>query len=203
MTDQYPHSRILIFIKNPIVGQVKTRLMPDLTAEQACSVYQQLLVKIFTTLKDSHLCPIDVYCTPNLNDSFIHKLTAYPQFKLYLQVEGDLGTRMQQAAKQSLKQADQVLLIGADCPIMSADYLQNALEVLSQQAVVISPSEDGGYVLLGLKDASLDLFNQIDWGTDKVFKSTLQRLKSIKHQILPMLWDLDDYNDLKRWQNLV
>ena len=110
---------------------------------------------------------------------------------------------MYQAAKQGLQRSEQVLLIGADCPVMTVDDIEQAIQALNQTEAVITPSDDGGYVLLGLRKAHQNLFNNIQWGTETVLKTSLKRLEQIPHRILPSLWDVDHYEDLKRWKAML
>ncbi len=193
---KYPQARVLIFIKSPIAGLVKTRLMPTLTAQQACDVYQQLLTRIFTTLTQAKLCPIECWCTPDTTDPFIAHLTQDKMYSHYIQPQGDLGERMYFAAQQSLQSAQKVVLIGADCPPMSADYIEQAIQILDKVDSVLGPSEDGGYVLLGLTEAKKHYFENIKWGTDTVLETTRLRMKNYAE--LNLLWDLDTVHDLKR-----
>ncbi len=113
---------------------------------------------------------------------------------------GDLGDRMNRAFSQP--DAGCTVIIGTDCPVLNADYVAHALERLSQGVeTVVGPAEDGGYVLLGLRepDATLArlLFRDMPWGTDKVLAETLRRLDG-KRELLPVLWDVDHYPDLLR-----
>ena len=197
---KYPNTRILIFIKSPIVGTVKTRLMPDLTAQQACDIYCQLLTHVFNTLDNAKLCPIECWCSPTTEDPFIQSLTQAPFYQSYQQIAGDLGDKMYFAAKQGLQRAEKVILIGADCPPLNADYIEQAIKALDQVKMVAGPSDDGGYVLLGLNQAKKAYFENIAWGTSSVLATTKTRLPTNEYTELEPLWDLDTFADLQRWQ---
>lgn len=108
---------------------------------------------------------------------------------------------MRQAAASALAGSDYALLIGCDCPTLTAAYLRQALTALKKgYNAILGPAEDGGYVLLGLRHAEPELFSGIAWGTDTVLDSTRSRLRRLKwrwHE-LPEQWDVDRPADLMR-----
>ena len=116
------------------------------------------------------------------------------------QPAGDLGERMRLIATLGLAESDAVVLIGNDCPALDGAYLQAACAALQEQSVVIGPAEDGGYVLLGLRNIDVALFNDMPWGTEQVLSMTLQRLQQLDWcpVLLPELWDVDRPEDLSR-----
>ena len=109
------------------------------------------------------------------------------------------------AISGELETASAVLLLGSDCPVIEGKHLQQACAVLdSGHDAVIAPAEDGGYVLIGLKKMYPEIFQQVDWGSDRVRQQTLTRFKnlSLEWQQLETLWDVDTAEDYQRWQAL-
>lgn len=202
---QYPNARILIFAKAPIAGQVKTRLIPALGAQAATLLYQTLLVRVVAQLAAAELCPIECWCAPDATHPFFTQLKSDYGVMLCQQREGDLGARMHHASDASLSKAKSVVLIGGDCPVLEVSHLAYALgEMERGKAAVLGPAEDGGYVLLGLRQSSAHLFEDMPWGTDEVLAKTRSKLKYLQLEWaeLPLLWDVDRPEDVLRLNGL-
>ena len=123
------------------------------------------------------------------------------------QVGEDLGEKMNFAINKSFVSNDSkyALLLGTDCPAMTYDYLDKALRLLSDGAkLVLGPAEDGGYVLIGVNKPYPELFQDIQWGTNKVLDETIQKAKNIgvDYVCLEPLWDVDRPEDLWRLSEL-
>ncbi len=187
---------VLLFAKAPVAGQVKTRLMPALSAEQALAVYEQLLLRVIGNVKASEH-PLEIWQAGDVNHPFWQRV-AHASTSFYPQVEGDLGERMLAASRDALSRSDKVILIGADCIDIDEDYLNTAIQSLDEKPVVIGPATDGGYVLLGLSQVDAALFAEIDWGTENVFTQTQQKLAELgwEYSELPALADIDRPEDL-------
>ena len=199
---QFPDSRILIFAKAPIPGQVKTRLIPSLDAEDAAHLQGALLKEAVTQAALSELAPVDLWCAPNAGHPAFMELASEFGIGLETQVGEDLGERMLRAAERGLRRADSVLLIGTDCPALSTIHLRQSLLWLgSGKDAVIGPADDGGYVLFGLRRTHPQLFRGIEWGSDRVLSDTRERLSSLgwRWGELETLWDLDRPEDLRRY----
>jgi hypothetical protein len=120
---------------------------------------------------------------------------------LYAQPEGDLGDRMGCALRVTLQRSRFAILIGTDCPSRTGDDLRKALLFLREGSqAVIGPSEDGGYVLIGLSEYSPALFSGIPWGTQAVMEETRNRLSTLGWQWkeLSERWDVDRPEDVER-----
>ena len=115
MPYQFPDSVLLIFCKAPIPGQVKTRLTPTLSPEQAATVHKQLSRRTLDMATSTSLCPVHLYCSPSTDHAFFTESAS--RFKLTLQTQSgaDLGERMHQALCSSLEQYNHALIIGCDC----------------------------------------------------------------------------------------
>jgi glycosyltransferase A (GT-A) superfamily protein (DUF2064 family) len=109
---------------------------------------------------------------------------------------------MATAVKSSLSRGYIPVLVGVDVPDLDESYLMNCLEQLKNHEVVISPAEDGGYGLLGMKQFYAELFEGKIWGTDSVFEKTKKDLERLKLEVtyLPRVWDVDEPADAKRWR---
>lgn len=126
------------------------------------------------------------------------------QYHYHRQVKGDLGAKMSTAFEQSFqKGSQQVVLIGIDCPSLSATILHQAFTALEYNQMVIGAAEDGGYYLIGLTQLDKSLFANISWSTSEVFTQTMTIAQSLNYQIyqLPILRDIDRPEDLKFWHN--
>ena len=184
---------LMIFIKNPVLGQVKTRLATETGDEEALRIYELLLqhTRNVTATIDT---PKLIYYSDFLPDQGLWKGTNHQQA---LQPGGDLGQRMARAFQQNLKQYEQVIIIGGDDPELQASHLTTAFEQLKTYDVVIGPASDGGYYLLGMSAFYPGLFQGIAWSTDQVRAQTLEQLvkAGLSYYLLPEHNDIDTYQD--------
>lgn len=197
---KYPNSEILVFAKAPVAGKVKTRLIPDIGPEKANSLYQLMLEQTINTAVSSGLCRVTLVCTPDSSHPFFQYLANRYHIGLAAQQGADLGERMFNAASCSLRNAKNVILIGSDCLQMTATQLEEALCNLLQDEneIVITPAQDGGYVLLGLRRIDRDLFKGVEWGSSRVMNQTRNALQQLnwKWQQMAPLKDLDTIEDI-------
>ena len=208
---ELPSAVLAVFAKEPRLGQVKTRLQPQLGAEGALALHQGLIRTVFGNLKQADLCPVELWVAAS--DASSQPLQKHHELflsicnieNIYNQEGADLGARMQHAARSVLARADCVVLVGADCPSVDADYLREALTLLrSGVPTVIGPADDGGYVLLGLREAPEYLFDAVPWGSDKVLEVTREHLRRHNAQWVELdpRWDVDRPEDLERLATL-
>ena len=199
-----PHNKnqLLIFAKSPIAGKCKTRLIPFLSAEQACDVYKELITHCLNNLKSLNNIDINIYCHPDTTHPFLQNLSQTYTATLVKQQGDNLGQRMFNAIKTSLKTYDKCVLIGTDCPTLDSTYINNAFTQLNSANLVLGPAEDGGYGLIGANKIEASLFENIIWGTASVLKQSLKNIKMAKytHHLLPSCWDIDTPDDFKRYQ---
>ncbi len=199
---QFPNARILIFAKAPEPGYAKTRLIPALGAEGAADLYKTLLKKTIRLVAAADLSPIQLWCTPTSEHTFFQQLSQN-NLSLHEQSGANLGERMYHAANYALNESEMILLIGADCPLLSSTHLSQSLQwLMDGNDAVVGPAEDGGYVLLGLRRNEAMLFENMPWGGDQVLKLTQKRLANLGWcwKELAPLWDLDRPADFDRWQ---
>jgi len=198
---QFPLARQLIFSRAPEPGKVKTRLIPRLGAVAAASLHQRMLQQTVYQAVAGTLCPVQLWCSPTTDHPFFTRLAEDTGISLNQQVSGSLGDRMLYAADRALASARYVVLTGTDCPGLDTAYLRAALQKLADgYDAVLGPAEDGGYVLLGLRESDQLLFDDIPWGTDRVLPVTRQRLQRLawRYTELDTLWDVDRPNDVTR-----
>jgi rSAM/selenodomain-associated transferase 1 len=187
---------LLIFIKNPRLGHVKTRLARTMGDEAALKAYQLLLEKTRLAALGAPFRRLLFYSEQiNTKDAWDTSL-----FEKRVQTEGDLGARMQHAFEQAFELgAEKVAIIGSDCPELTPAVLQSAFDLLDQHDFVLGPTPDGGYYLLGMKQMESAVFQDIAWSTEHVLAQTVAVIKAHQktHVLLPVLSDIDTEAD---WQ---
>lgn len=195
MPDTSTDLALLIFVRNPELGKVKTRLARDTGDEQALRIYLALLAhtRQAALAVDAHRYLF--------YSNFIDREDDWPNsdFVKHLQPSGDLGRRMLQAFELALQQHHKAVIIGSDCPQLSSELIQQAFSKLDQHEVVIGPAEDGGYYLLGMQKVYPELFLDMTWSTANVLTQTTARLKqsNTSYALLDTLSDIDYLAD---WQ---
>jgi rSAM/selenodomain-associated transferase 1 len=194
-------SRLVVFAKTPIPGQVKTRLIPTMGAGAAATLYEKLIVHSLATAVKAGVAAVELWCTPSYEHPFFIQCAREFHVELREQRGRDIGQRMAHAFYETLKISDSVLLVGSDVPCLTCADLREAMALLQQEAdAVISPAEDGGYVLLGLRRYTSKIFSGISWGTDLVLAQTRACLRNLGwhwHE-LPTRWDVDRPEDVQR-----
>lgn len=201
MTSNLTNGRIIVFAKAPIPGEVKTRLLSSMDVESATTLHQKLVLHTLDIAVGSKAGSVELWCSPSKEHPFFLRCAEKFQVDLYQQIEGDLGRRMAHAFNEILKRVPMALLIGTDCPSLTLDDLKEAGRALEQEApVVIAPAEDGGYVLIGLRQYEPALFEGISWGTGAVLEETRERLRQsrLDWRELPQRWDVDRPEDVER-----
>ncbi len=136
-------------------------------------------------------------CSREEADRFLSEEPNAAGFKVDLQGEGDLGSRMCAVADTALRESGGIVFLGSDSPTVPLPYLRRALdEVARGTPVVLGPSCDGGYFLIGLSRPRPELFHDIDWGSDLVLSQTVGRISSEDVLLLPYWYDIDQWEDL-------
>lgn len=197
---------VLVFSKAPVPGTVKTRLIPALNEVDAALLYQQLIERTLNTVIRTGTSKTQLWCTPITEHPYFLYCEDKFNIELRLQSGKDLGERMYYALSATLLDYHSVLLVGCDCPELRHEDLYTAMEMLADgYDAVLGPSADGGYYLIGVSTVNKKIFDGIQWGQDTVLNDTRNRLKELKFNFheLPERWDLDDAEDLKRYQNLI
>lgn len=185
---------LLIFTRNPELGKVKTRLAKTIGDETALKIYRFLLKKTQEVAQKVTSDKAVFYSEKIIeNDNWNPEI-----FQKYLQVEGDLGVKMQHAFKQSFEEGyEKVAIIGSDLYDLTPEIISTAFQQLDKNDVVIGPAIDGGYYLLGMKKLHQTIFQHKNWGTESVRKDTLADLKDKKVFLLEELNDVDVFEDIE------
>jgi rSAM/selenodomain-associated transferase 1 len=186
---------LIIFLKYPELGRAKTRLAASIGNEKALKVYIELLNHNNLITKNLNLIKFlyyDKVSEKKLNWKEGNYTHAY-------QIESDLGGRMAQAFEDTFaKGFKHVVIIGSDCYDLSKDIIEEAFKALQNHEVVLGPAKDGGYYLIGLSKMNKQLFTEIEWSTEQVFKTTIQKCKAthLSYHLLETLSDIDTVEDL-------
>ncbi|MFO0707209.1 MAG: TIGR04282 family arsenosugar biosynthesis glycosyltransferase [Nitrospira sp.] len=196
---------VAVFAKAPVPGEVKTRLCPPLTGDEAATLHGSFVIDMLerTKLAAAKLkLSLDRYlaCSPSSTFVFFKIMEERQNVKLIDQVGEDLGERMHRAFETLFgKGYKQVLIIGSDIPTLPLDYYKQALALLETNDLVLGPAEDGGYYLIGLTRPTPELFTDIAWSTDQVLAATQEKAVRLrlKTALLPSWRDVDTVEDLK------
>ncbi|MGB3586544.1 MAG: TIGR04282 family arsenosugar biosynthesis glycosyltransferase [Tunicatimonas sp.] len=188
---------LIIFAKVPELGKAKTRLAVSVGNEKALEIYQALLSHTHAVTSSISQDKI-VYYTPHIvtDDQWEGDI-----FHKALQSAGDLGERMQQAFAQGFAQGySRICIIGTDCFELTTQHLTDAFTALHEHDVVLGPSQDGGYYLLGMNQLYTSLFSNKEWSTESVAENTRDDVTQLALSLkeLPVLNDIDTVEDLKQ-----
>jgi rSAM/selenodomain-associated transferase 1 len=223
---------LLVFLKEPIPGQVKTRLAADVGDDDAARYYKALVEVLLRQLQGLNNCRIRFCYTPDDAEDAIRfwllpemRATSAPSKNLYLaptshattelsqeidfhaQRDGDLGDRLERAFAQGFTDGfSEIAVIGTDCPDCGARWINAAFSRLAAHTSnhsVIGPSKDGGYYLLALNAPTPDLFQNIPWSQSNVLESTLSAAHSPPDPMTTeLLPELTDVDNLSDWQRV-
>jgi rSAM/selenodomain-associated transferase 1 len=194
-------THLLLFLKAPRSGQVKTRLAQSVGEATALEVYRLLVARQWAALPQD--ATVEVHYTPRdaapEMQAWLSTTAAY-----YPQVEGGLGKRLTHAVAAAFERgARQVICIGGDCPQLVERHFKEAIDQLDAgQDVIFGPTEDGGYYLIALRAPQPELFGEIPWSTEQTLAASLKKAASLGLQVsqLETLFDVDEADDFKRAQ---
>jgi rSAM/selenodomain-associated transferase 1 len=189
-------TRLVVFLRAPRPGTVKTRLARSIGLAEACAVYRQLVDWLVPQIAAASL-GVELRFTPDDAAAEIEPWRR-PGWTLAPQGSGDLGARMWRAVTENRAGgADRVLIIGTDCPGLRAADLLAAAAALDANELVLGPAQDGGYWLIGLRAAQRRLFEDIPWSTARVLETTLERARQdrLGVHLLRTLSDIDTAED--------
>ena len=195
---------LIQFARSPQIGQVKTRMMPHLSASEACDLHCQLTLWVCNQLLDCGLGVVELSVAGDTDHALFTECKARGVARLTLQHGANLGERMSHAMAHGLAHYECVILLGSDCPSIDASYLEQAVEALQVAPVVVGPAMDGGYVLIGARQIKDEIFEGIAWGSDQVYMQTRLALtrSGLTWVELPYLVDIDRPEDLPVWESL-
>jgi len=185
-----------IFSKSADFGTVKTRLRPLLSDEQCLSFHLALLQDTITKCRITGI-------ETRLFLSGSQFLPFHPQMLVRPQQGLDLGERLSHAFAVLLEEFDQAVIIGTDSPMIEPQRLQDGFTLLDKHDVVLGPSHDGGYYLIGLRKLLPEIFSGIPWSTPDVFQQTISKIRNHLVALLDHSYDVDEPADFERLRNEV
>jgi len=188
-----------MFVKEPKSGFVKTRLAKSLGDEFTLDLYKTFVTDLISTLSNKEF-DFKLCAYPNLD--LIN--TTFGDFNNFLQVEGDLGLKMQEAFVEQFESGyEKIVLIGSDTPHISNEIVNESFSKLDFHDIVLGPSLDGGYYLIAFNKNTFmkDVFQDISWSTAVVLEQTLQKLNNKKVYLHEILNDIDILEDLKAFHS--
>lgn len=187
-----PGTALVLFARAPELGRVKTRLALDVGAARALEIYRELAEGVIGAVRGSATRMIVRFTPANAADEMHRWLgdgLAYEP-----QCDGDLGARMHDAIEVELAAgAERVIVIGTDCPTVTADTIAQALAALDECDVVFGPAEDGGYYLVGTRATAPGLFHDMPWSSEQVLPLSLERAAAsgLRVSLLARMRDVD------------
>lgn len=193
------HPRLIVFARYPTPGRVKTRLIPTLGEDRAARLQDHLTRHTLdqaAALASRRRIDVEVRFTGALLPAMRHRYGT--EFAYVDQGGGDLGERLARAASDAAQPARPVVIIGSDCPSITADVLESAFEAMGDRDVVVGPAHDGGYYLVGFRRFVAGLFTNIPWSTSDVCTMTYRAVASagMTYMLLDQLGDIDLPADL-------
>ncbi len=191
-----PKELLIVFVKQPVAGKVKSRLAKTIGDEKALSVYKKLIAKTMQTVRGLYMDKRICYSEKILdNDLFDNNL-----FQKAVQQGDDLGQKMYHAIDTAINQGyNKVCLIGTDIYELTDEILMQAFISLDHCEIVLGQATDGGYYLIGMKRSFKELFEDIEWGTNQVWQQTIKKIKQkrLTYIKLPELNDIDVIEDIR------
>ena len=191
---------IIVFVRTPEIGKVKTRLAKSIGDQSALTIYKLLLKHTAAVPHDLSFSKV-VYYSEIVRENDYWDATV---FQKKVQKGSDLGERMQNAFETEFKEGyEKILIIGSDIFDLKPTHITTAFEALETHDITIGPSLDGGYYLLGMKELYPTLFKNKKWSTDSVLEHTLKDLKQQNIKLLEALNDIDTFEDLQQQPELL
>lgn len=190
---------LIIFAKQPVAGQVKTRLHQAYTAEEAARIAEFSLRSTLELVTATWPGEVYLYAWPDSTHPLFKELAQAFHVHLANQVAGDLGTKMRTALEEGIARNGAAAVMGSDVPHCPESTLEQAFDWLAKGKNVIGPCRDGGYYLIGLQQAEPELFRDIPWGEAGVLDITRARATALGFEFedLPTLRDLDRPEDVQ------
>lgn len=192
--------QLLIFVKEPISGQVKTRLAVEIGADAACAVYRRCVERTLERLsvlrEEITLCVEPAEATGRVQAWLGSAWPVQPQRG------ATLGERLADATNRTFTEGmRRIVIIGTDSPWINHVHIEEAFSAMEQADLVLGPAVDGGYYLVGLAKPAPGLFRGIAWSTSQVLNQTLTNARTlgVTMSLLPEGYDIDRLTDLQRW----
>ncbi len=189
---------LIVYLKNPVPGEVKTRLQARYSPEQTADLYRAFILDTIQMVQTVEADRYFAAYTPSDSKDQINELI--PQgWDLTPQSEGNLGSRMARSLQTSIDSgADKTILVGTDIPSLPRDHVVSAIDRLDNSDIVLGPTADGGFYLIGTRVSPPDIFSEVEWSTNMVFQQTALGIqtKGLDLGLVPAWRDVDTPEDL-------
>ncbi|MBT5549804.1 MAG: glycosyltransferase [Nitrospina sp.] len=194
---KFCENAVVLFARDPVLGKVKTRLSPFLDDETILQLYTCFLHDSLDKIRQVENADLFIGISPSNQSGFF---TGMPgsDMRIFVQEGKELGDKMRRAIQDRFAEGyERVVIIGSDSPSLPVSYIERALA--SDKDMVLGPSTDGGYYLIGMKGALTEVFEGVTWGTEKVLQETCDHLvqNGVPLELLPVWYDIDSPEDLK------
>lgn len=199
MPDRDRENILIVFVKYPEPGEVKTRIARELGAERAAEIYSQMAKRIIGKVWRPDAYRAVIYFDPPDREKDVRAWLGIDDLSCEPQSPGTIGDRMSNAFERVFSEgAEKAVLIGTDVPEIAGGTITGAFDLLEETEVVLGPTEDGGYYLIGLTRPQPEIFLNIDWSTNLVLRQSIDRIngQALSRRLLATLKDLDTANDL-------
>jgi len=195
------------FAKAPVRGRVKTRIAKTLGEHEALRIHKEISLAVNRQLLEGRRNSQDAlwlsvgYAEQNDSVQDTFKELGFHFDSQHQQVDGNLGVKMRDAFEQATKKADCVFIVGSDFPVLDREYMFEAQSRLVNSDVVLAPTEDGGYGLIGVRTNDLPDLSDIEWGSDLAFEQTKQACQrhGLSVDVLETRFDVDTEEDYRHW----
>ncbi len=192
---------LIIFVKYPEKGKVKTRLAKKTGEAKATGIYSIVAKYIIDKFSGPDFYKTYIYYSPPQREKELKDWLLNPEVQYFPQKGNSLGERVSDALQNTIKKgAKNIVIIGTDCIDITVKDIQTTFEKLSRNTsqIVIGPARDGGYYLIGLNAFRKELFEDIDWSTEKVLPQTIEKIKKSKlnYNLMHTLNDIDEIEDI-------
>ncbi len=199
MTNNIIKNILIIFLKYPEAGKVKTRLAKDLGDQRAAEIYSEMSLEIINNVLDASSYRTIIFYDPPEKENEIRNWIGKEEVQYLPQVGNTLGDKISNAFKEVFSSKSQrAVIIGTDCTDVTSETITQAINSLTDVDVVLGPAVDGGYYLLGLNNHTPEIFEEIKWSTESVLNQTIEKIKENKlsYELLNTLQDIDTIDDL-------
>jgi rSAM/selenodomain-associated transferase 1 len=192
---------LIVFVKAPVPGKVKTRLQPELEPEKIVEIYKSFITEI--VFKCIRLKEADTFvgCAPAKNNEFLQRVTFTHKLPSFNQRGNNLGEKIVNAFRDHFKKGYRdIVLLGSDSPTIPTEYIRKAFAALEKNDLILGPCCDKGLYLIGARKSIVPaIFQNIAWDTNEVLGAVMKKLYSldIRFSLLPFWYDVDTIEDLK------
>ena len=197
---KFCENAVVLFARDPVLGKVKTRLSPFLDDETILQLYTCFLHDSLDKIRQVENADLFIGISPSNQSGFF---TGMPgsDMRIFVQEGKELGDKMRRAIQDRFADGyERAVIIGSDSPSLPVSYIKRALG--SDKDLVLGPSTDGGYYLIGMRGKVVEVFDGVSWGTQKVLRETCAHLEQdeAELELLPVWYDIDGPEDLKFFQ---